>query len=332
MIFEPNGPPILVTGANGFLGSELVYQAKQSGIKVRATDRAPHSVLPGIEYVQADILDSVSLAPAITGMDTVIHSAGLAHVFDRSGLDPKRFAEVNEQGTANVALVASRSGVRHLILISSVAVYGDGTLIADEESVCNPKGAYAESKLQAEHRAIAVSERADMRLTILRLATLYGEGDPGNVARLMRAIDRRHFIWIGDGSNRKSLLYRGDAVRAILTAVRRELDGIETYNVTAPPVTMHTVIAELAAALNRSLPPVHIPAPLAIFGSELIARLMGKQGRFGSIDLTLQKWLADDVYDAGKIRDKLGFQTMVNLAEGLRREVEWYRRFQIGAG
>jgi nucleoside-diphosphate-sugar epimerase len=328
MTFEPNGPRLLVTGANGFLGSALVRQAVRNGIQVQATDRACDSGLPGIEYVQADILDSNSLAPAITGVDTIIHTAGLAHVFDRAELDPKRFFAVNEQGTANVAYLAGLSAVRHLIVISSVAVYGDGTLMADEETICNPKGPYAESKLRAEQRAIAISERADdMRLTILRLATLYGEGDPGNVARLMRAIDRRRFIWIGDGSNRKSLLYRGDAVRAILTAVRFDPDGIEIYNVTAPPVTMHTVIAELAAALGRSLPPVHIPAPLAIIGSKLAARLMGKRGRFGSIDLTLKKWLADDVYDAGKIRDKLGFQTGVDLAEGLRREVAWYRGF-----
>ena len=55
-----------------------------------------------------------------------------------------------------------------------------------------------------------------MALTILRLATLYGEGDPGNVGRLMRTLDRGRFLWIGDGSNRESLLYRGDAARACM--------------------------------------------------------------------------------------------------------------------
>ena len=60
-----------------------------------------------------------------------------------------------------------------------------------------------------------------MALTILRLATLYGEGDPGNVGRLMRTLDRGRFLWIGDGSNRKSLLYRGDAANACMAVAER---------------------------------------------------------------------------------------------------------------
>ena len=65
-----------------------------------------------------------------------------------------------------------------------------------------------------------------MALTILRLATLYGEGDPGNVGRLMRKLDRGRFLWIGDGSNRKSLLYKGDAARACMAVAERPASGI----------------------------------------------------------------------------------------------------------
>ena len=85
----------------------------------------------------------------------------------------------------------------------------------DENTPCNPVGPYALSKYNAELRAIEIARVSGMALAILRLATLYGEGNPGNVGRLMRALDRGRFLWIGDGSNRKSLLYRGDAARAI---------------------------------------------------------------------------------------------------------------------
>ena len=80
-----------------------------------------------------------------------------------------------------------------------------------------------------------------MALTILRLATLYGEGDPGNVGRLIRTLDRGRFLWIGDGSNRESLLYKGDAARACMAVAERPASGINIYNVSAlkkPPIFM----------------------------------------------------------------------------------------------
>ena len=103
---------------------------------------------------------------------------------------------------------------------------------------CNPVEPYALSKYNAELRAIEIARESGMALTILRLATLYGEGDPGNVGRLMRTLDRGRFLWIGDGSNRESLLYRGDAMRACMAVAERPALGINIYNVSAPACTM----------------------------------------------------------------------------------------------
>jgi len=85
----------------------------------------------------------------------------------------------------------------------------------------NPVGPYALSKYNAKLRAIEIARDSGMALTILRLATLYGEGDPGNVGRLLRTLDRGRFLWIGDGSNRKSLLHKGDAARACMAVAER---------------------------------------------------------------------------------------------------------------
>ncbi|MEK7776125.1 MAG: NAD-dependent epimerase/dehydratase family protein, partial [Planctomycetota bacterium] len=112
----------------------------------------------------------------------------------------------------------------------------------DENTPCNPVGPYALSKYNAELRAIEIAREAGMALTILRLATLYGEGDPGNVGRLMRTLDRGRFLWIGDGSNRKSLLYKGDAARACMAVAERSASGINIYNVSAPACTMREIV------------------------------------------------------------------------------------------
>jgi len=315
----------LITGAKGFLGSEIVRQAIAAHLAVRATDKYTGSITPDVDYRPADILDLSSLNSIFRDVSLVVHVAGLAHVFDKTKVVIAPFKAINEQGTANVARVAAEAGVRHFILISSVSVYGPFTQgVYDESAPCRPEGPYAESKYQAEQRAIEIAQQSGMALTILRLATLYGEGDPGNVARLMRTIDRGRFVWVGDGSNRKSLIYKGDAARATLAVLQHPASGINIYNVSAPPCTMRQVVDGLAAALNRRPFPVRIPASGASMAMWLVAGLMRGHGKSGAWRGTLVKWLADDVYDAGKFQREFNFEVQVNLAVGLRREVQWY--------
>ncbi len=195
----------------------------------------------------------------------------------------------------------------------------------DENAPCFPQGPYAQSKYQAEQRAIEISQQSGMALTILRLATLYGEHDPGNVARLMRTIEGGRFIWIGDGSNLKSLLYRGDAARACIEVACHPGAGIKIYNVSAPPCSMRAVIEGLAAALGRPLPRLHLPAALVLPPARLISRMAGERGRLGDLCTTLEKWLADDAYDSSQFQQAFGYNTRMGLKEGLQREVTWHR-------
>ena len=322
--------PLLITGANGFLGSEIASQAINAGMQVRATDRIPVALVSGVDYFPADILDSDSLAPHLNDLAVIVHVAGLAHIFDKSKASEAPFKAVNETGTANVARAAAQAGVRYFVLISSVSVYGGSRNGGVEDSGCYPQGPYAESKYQAEQRAIEIAKASGMALTILRLATLYGEGDPGNVARLMRSIDQIRFIWIGNGSNRKSLLHREDAARACLLTVQRPAAGVNVFNVSGPPCTMREIVDGLAGALGKRTPPFGIPAALVRGISGLFSIL--PVSRLQNLGATAQKWLADDVYDGSKFAKAFNSQPRVSLTEGLRREVAWYREQQAKRG
>ena len=214
-----------------------------------------------------------------------------------------------------------------MILISSVSVYGPYTQgIYDENTPCNPVGPYALSKYNAELRAIEIARASGTALTILRLATLYGEGDPGNVGRLMRTLDRGRFLWIGDGSNRKSLLYKGDAARACMAVAERPASGVNIYNVSAPACTMREIVDGLADALRKRPLPVRIPASIAVSAGKVLSCLQYK--RLSGLDATIEKWLAEDVYDTSRIESDYGFHAQVDLTEGLKREVKWYRQNQ----
>ncbi len=115
---------ILITGANGFLGSEILRQALAAHMPLRATDKHAESMTSDVDYRPADILDLSSLNPLFREVTRVIHAAGLAHVFNHANTHSVSFKSINADGTANLVRAAAFASVKHFILISSVSVYG----------------------------------------------------------------------------------------------------------------------------------------------------------------------------------------------------------------
>lgn len=300
-----------MTGATGFLGSEVVRQSLDGGAAVRGFARNLVPRAQGADSVAGDVRHPATLRSALEGRDAVIHAAGLAHGRGRSVAD---YESVNVDGTENVLRAAAKAGVRRILYVSSVSVYGEGSAdLRDEESACRPVGPYASSKRRAELRAIELADELGRDLVILRLATLFGEGDPGNVARLIRGIDARRFVMLGPGENRKSLLHRDDAARACLDAVRNASSGVHVYNVVGTVAPMAEIVAIVGRRLGRH--PIRIPLSHGL-GSAL-SRVTGSK--------RLRTFVRDDVYDGSRFQDEFGFRPQVPLEEGLNRQVDWYR-------
>lgn len=318
---------ILVTGANGFLGSEVVSQLTKSGLFVRSAGIEDKPLRSNIDYIKADITQFDQVKNVLKGNSTVIHTAGLAHIFSPDINSAERLYRVNEIGTANVASAAADAGVKHLILISSVSVYGKHTKGAYDENIpCNPFGPYALSKYKAELRAIEIARQSGMALTILRLATLYGEGDPGNIGRLIRMLDKGYFVWVGDGSNKKSLLHKSDAARACLVVAQHPASGVNIFNVSSPHCTMREIVDDIKDALDKRTLNFKIPASLGLF---IGRHLPGKpNSRIANLYETLVKWLAEDVYNTNLFERTYNFRTETLLKDGLKKEVDWYRQKQ----
>lgn len=122
---------VLVTGGTGFLGAYILKNLIEKGFTVRATRRSaalpffiPSGILEKVEWVDADVLDVVSLEDALEGVWAVIHAAAIVS-FDRKDRD--KMYQVNVEGTANVVNCAVESGVKRLIHVSSVAALGRTT-------------------------------------------------------------------------------------------------------------------------------------------------------------------------------------------------------------
>ena len=313
---------LLVTGASGFLGSSIVNLASKDGWRIRALSRRPQIQDGAVEVLSGNVVDPAFMRKAAEGVNAIVHAAGLAHVFGRQARDSAEFDASNETGTANVIDAALECGIPHVVLVSSVSVYGRYSgQQCDETTSCQPQGPYATSKWRGELRAAERMAKGHGSLTILRLATIYGEGDRGNVARLIAALDRRYFVWIGSGENRKSLIYKDDAARACLRALKRIEPGVETFNVVAQTATMREIVEAICTALRRRVPRIKL-SPSALSAACAVSRVIGDPMHVSG---SLQKLIRDDVYSGAKFETAFDFRPAISLSEGIRREVESLR-------
>jgi len=322
-----DNPLILVTGATGFLGRAIVQRLSKERCRVRTMGRRkpPSTDLP--HYRAGNLSDRKAIAESLAGVDIVIHVAGLAHQHRATSRDAAEFFRTNSDGTQSVAQAAAKAGCKRMILVSSVAVYGGGTTPRTEAHPCSPQNDYARSKLEGERRAAEVATSSRLELVTLRMATIYGAGDPGNVARLMSAIERRCFVWVGSGQNCKSLIHVDDAARAcIAAALSRELPQERVFNVSARPCTMEEIVSSIAQALGRRPPTIQIP--LSVLTSlAIVAGVFPVLGEWTRRKRRLlDKWLSDEIYERALFCEKFGWQPHISLEDGLRGQVASSRR------
>jgi nucleoside-diphosphate-sugar epimerase len=323
---------LLITGASGFLGRVIAAQAQQDGINVRCTGRStrPCSILP--DYHSVDLTDPDSVDFLFGSVTRVIHAAGLAHQFGNQSDMVAQFQHTNVEATRHVVTAAARAGVKQFVLVSSVSVYGSQiTSPVPDDAPCHPVGPYAESKWQSEKVAMDIADQTGMGLTILRMATIYGEHDPGNVLNLVRAIDRGRFVWIGRGRNMKSLIHVDDAAQACLRAAltdptRASEMTPRIFNVSATPESMHTIVQSISHSLGQPVRGWYVPATLPLVVTNIAGRVTSRGSIVRRLHGTIRKWVANDAYDGSRFAKEYDFSPSISLSDGIGREVAWYQK------
>jgi UDP-glucose 4-epimerase len=202
---------LLVTGATGKVGSRLTKRLVQRGDQVRALVRDPKRAADlrdaRIELAEGDLLDEISLAAAVRGVDAVVHCAAFFR-----GATPEQAAAVNDRGTQHLANAARAASVKRFIFTSTGLVYGaKGGRSSREDDPCTPSAAYPVSKLAAERFLLAL-EGLDVR--VLRLPFVYGDGDRhiAEAVPMMRGFPPTQRISIGHHAD------VAQAVRLVLDA------------------------------------------------------------------------------------------------------------------
>ena len=194
---------ILVTGANGFIGTALVSDIEKSGHNAISAERQ-----------KDDLKDRIDLEKYLINVDCVIHLANIAHQSLSEQVKNKLiYREVNVEGTANLAKRAAKAGVKKFIYLSSVAVHlnkkrnENNNIDESSEILRQDLSVYAKSKYDAELKLSEMIGSIDMDIIIIRPPMVYGETAIGNFDFLLKLIKYRIPLPIGLLNTKRSFLY-----------------------------------------------------------------------------------------------------------------------------
>ena len=305
---------VLITGAGGFIGSALCEKILADDRQVRGTFRSEIDVsrLPnGVEAVSIASIDSdTKWNDALTGIDTVVHLAARVHVMVDSCSDPlAEYRKVNVEGTKCLAVAAANAGVKRFIFISSIKVNGEGRAAAytedDEEA---PEDSYGVSKWEAEQELHKISDTTGIEVVILRPPLVYGPGVKANFIRLFKIVERGIPLPLSSIKNRRSFIYLGNLIDAIITCMTNPNAAGKTFLVSdGEDVSTPELIRRLGAASGRRA--LLLPVPVWIM--KMAGRITGKYDE-------VERLVGSLTVDISKISKELKWKPPYTMEHGLR--------------
>jgi len=313
---------ILVTGGAGFIGSHLCERLLKDGchvicvdnfdsfydpkIKIRNVEGMVKKFPQGFELITGDIRNPEHLTEVFkkNRIDLVIHLAARAGVRP-SIAQPLLYEDVNVRGTIALLEACKEHGIKDFIFASSSSVYGENQRVpfSEEDLDIQPISPYGATKRAGELLCYAYHHLYGMSIACLRIFTAYGPRQRPEMAihKFTRLVDQGERIPIyGDGSSRRDYTYIDDLIEGIIAIIQRHR-GFETYNLgESQTTTLKELIDMIEEAAGKK------------------ANIEWLESQPGDVSVTYA--------DISKAKRLLGYHPKVNMKEGIRHFVEWYKR------
>jgi nucleoside-diphosphate-sugar epimerase len=321
---------ILITGSTGLIGRALVAEFLLKDkfnlrLQVRDAEKAgakfsQFADLSKLELIECDFdkCGDGEIDELCKNCDTVIHLAGLVHSPEASYQD---YESLNIATTKKLVGSAQNNKVETFIFLSSSAVYGGGPFCsAEEDAPLRGDSPYAVSKIICEQ---ILEQQTDIkRLISLRPSMVFGEGDRGNLIKLIRSISKKRYVQIGNGQTLKSLIYSRDMARVIISCLERLGAGKYVMNVANPEaISMKNLSSEIWYTLGHdgnipSLPKAFLEAALGVTDKFFPGKLPINREQ-------LNKLNTETTLNVDKLVAMIDFSPAYTVAAALRAEIKW---------
>ncbi len=308
------------------------------GYSVTGTVRSREKLSGLPSQLEYHLIDDIGPHTDWTGVledvDTIVYLAARVHVMEKTSTVPlDEYRRVNTYGTERLAYMAAKAGVRRIIYLSTIKVNGEktpppypspikgeGKKIGEkgcfrEDDLPAPQDYYAISKWEAEQILGRIASETGLEVVIIRPPMIYGPGVGGNFKRLLSWVNKGVPLPLSRVSNKRSLIYLGNLVDAIVMCIEHKDAARETFLVSdGEDISTPDLIRMIARAMGKR--PGLIPFPLPLL--KAIGRVSGKNAEIERLTGSL-------CIDSSKIREVLGWKPPFTMEEGIRETVKWYR-------
>ncbi len=312
---------VLVTGAAGFIGSNLVEYLVRRGDRVRAFVRYNSrndygrletydaSVMAEIEVFTGDLTNPEAVSGAVEGCEVVLHLGALVPI-PYSYRHPREFVAANVTGTLNVLEASRRAGVSRIVHLSSSEVYGTAMTVPIAEShPLHPQSPYAATKVGADQLALSYWHAFGTPVVVARPFNTFGPRQSARavIPTIISQALTRELIELGDTETTRDFVYVADTAAGINRCSEAPAVEGETFNLgTGREFSIGEVANRVVQELDVDLPIVTDPDRLRPPGSEVM-RL---------------------VADASKANSALGWRAETTFEDGLRETISWIKQFR----
>ncbi len=314
----------LITGANGFIGSQVLRRLAAAGVQVRALVRRGLTALPArnVERRWGDVTHPESVRAAVSGCDVVFHCA-----WGGDSLDQAR--RINVEGTRNVVSAAAGTGVRRVVHLSSMAVHGYvlPPVLTEDAPLNFRSDAYGISKAEGEVAAFECGRASGVEVVALRPTLVYGPRAPLWVLAYCERVKCEQIALIDGGRGLANLVYVDDLVDAMLLAAERPRVAGEAFLISgAHPVTWRDYLGFYAQMCAKPTPP-SVPlwrAKVEVHWLRVYGTLTQRPRRLQGMDLSLMTQRTEVRID--KARRLLGYTPHLSMVDGMHRCEQWLRQ------
>jgi UDP-glucose 4-epimerase len=304
----------LVTGASGFIGSQLIVALKKNGYELRLLSRQK---ILNYDNVLCDLGTEKIPESALDSIDVVFHLAGYTHDVVNSPSKDKLYYDVNVKATSELIKIAANKGVKNFVFLSSVKAGGvaSSKISMSEDDKTPPKDVYGFTKRAAEEEILQVAKINNIIVSIIRPALVYGDGMKGNLADMLNSIRRGWFPPLPETNNKRSMVSIIDLVDAIILVTLNQKSSHEVYIVTdGQQYSSRDIYNSLNSMLGKKPPNWAFPK-LFFF----LLAIVGNIFKFVPFDShKYEKLFGSEYYSSDKI-NRLGYIPKYNFASYLER-------------